>query len=335
MKTVTVGPNDAGQRVDKFLSKAVPRLPKTLLYKYLRLKRIKINGKRAAVSQRLEEGQEIELYINDEFFIPKEDALAFLAAPPQVDIVYEDKNLLIADKKPGLVVHEDESGSPDTLLDRIRHLLCDRGEYDPKTENAFAPALCNRIDRNTGGLVLAAKNAAALRAMDACIKEREVQKRYLCIVHGCPDEKSGTLKTFQVRDKTEKRVRVYDHPVPDGLTAITKYRVLDRTGPLSLLEIELVTGRTHQIRATFAHIGHPLLGDGKYGENAQDRPYGIAHQALYAYRTTFAFPPETETLGYLSGRTFSVPDVWFAARTPEGWRIRQEALRPVHEQGPL
>lgn len=320
MKAFSIGPNDAGMRVDKFVTKIAPRLPQGLLYKYIRLKRIKVNGKRAAIAQRLSVGDRMELYLNDEFF--EEKAPTFLDAPAHVDILYEDTNILIADKKPGLVVHEDESGSPDTLIGRIQHLLYARGEYDPKQENSFAPALCNRIDRNTGGIVLAAKNAPALRVLNEKIKAREIQKRYLCIVHGRLEQKTGTLKTYQVKDEREKKVRVYNHPVPNGLTAVTKYRVLDEKGALSLLEVELVTGRTHQIRATFAHFGHPLLGDGKYGNNAQNQPYGLRYQALYAYQTTFGFTTGAEPLAYLTGKTFTVEDVWFAQRTQSTFKFR-------------
>ncbi|MFT8887748.1 MAG: RluA family pseudouridine synthase [Ethanoligenens sp.] len=324
MKAFTIGANDAGMRVDKFVAKVAPCLPKSLLYKYIRLKRIKVDGKRTAISQRLTVDSLVELYVNDEFFEAK--APTFLDAPTHVEILYEDENILIVDKKPGLVVHEDESGSPDTLIGRIQHLLYERGEYDPEQENSFAPALCNRIDRNTGGIVLAAKNAPALRILNEKIKVREVRKRYLCIMHGHLKEKNGTLTTYQVKDEAQKKVHVYDHPMPNGLTAVTKYHVLDEQGALSLLEVELVTGRTHQIRAAFAHIRHPLLGDSKYGDNECNRPYKLRYQALYAYQTTFAFSTDAGPLNYLKGKTFNVEEIWFARKTHSGFCI-QDSLR--------
>ncbi len=310
MKEVSVGPNDVGLRIDKFLSKAVPSLPKSLLYKYIRLGRVKIENKKVTISRRLKLGESLQLYINDEFFEEKQNN--FLAAPTAVSILYEDQDLLLADKQVGLVVHEDESGTTDTLIGRIQHLLYNRGEYNPAQEQSFAPALCNRIDRNTGGIVLAAKNAPALRFLDEKIKNREIKKHYLCLVHGHLKEKKNTLTFFLIKNESEKKVRVYEHPVPQGLKAITKYQVLDENKNLSLLEVELITGRTHQIRASLAYIGHPLLGDGKYGSNALNKPYNLRHQALYAYSITFAFMETGPLSPTLSERTFTVPNIWFA-----------------------
>ena len=168
--------------MDKFLAKAVPALPKNLLYKYIRLKRIKLNGKRCEISTKLSEGDSVQLYINDEFFPEDRDAAhSFLNAPKEVEIVYEDENILLCDKPCGLVVHEDESGDRDTLIDRVLHYLYDKGEYDPDSELSFTPALCNRIDRNTSGIVICAKNAESLRILNQKVKDRELEKLYLCV----------------------------------------------------------------------------------------------------------------------------------------------------------
>ena len=312
MREFTITKNDAGQRVDKFLTKAVPLLPKSLLYKYLRLKRIKLNGKRTAIDVRLAEGDLLQLYINDEFFAPAPARYDFLKAGKALTIVYEDENVMLLDKKVGLLSHPDEGEYVDTLITRVQRYLYEKGEYDPENEHAFAPALVNRIDRNTGGIVIAAKNAEALRILNQKLKDREIEKYYLCVVIGSPETESGTYVDYMIKDEKKNQVRVYDRPVEGGKTMKTKFRVLDRKNGLSLLEVELLTGRTHQIRAHLAFHGTPLLGDGKYGKNADNERFGgYKKQFLYSYKTVFAFSTDAGALDYLNGRAFSVGDVWF------------------------
>lgn len=314
MKELIINKNDAGQRLDKYLSKAVPLLPPSLMHKYLRLKRVKLNGKRCEGSVKLAEGDILSLYINDEFFAPSSGRRAYLTAKPDIDIIYEDENILLADKKPGVVVHEDESHSANTLIDMIQAYLYQKGEWDPEKENSFVPSLCNRIDRNTGGIVIAAKTAEALRVLNEKIKNREIDKYYLCLVHGVPSPAEGTLKGFIRRDKKEKRVYVYDKPHPDALTAITDYRVMARSKDkdMALVECLLHTGRTHQIRAQMAHFGHPLVGDTKYGLNKNNKNLPFKYQALYSYKLVFSFTTPSGELEYLKGRVFEVPEVPFA-----------------------
>lgn len=311
MKAFTIGANDAGQRLDKFLRKAVPLLPPSLMYKYIRTKRIKCNRKRCDSAAKLREGDLLELYIGDEFFGSRE--LPFLAAPADIHVVYEDENLLLIDKPPGLLVHEDEREQTDTLIHRVQRYLYEKGDYRPEDENSFAPALCNRIDRNTGGIVMAAKTFAALQILSEKIKHREIAKYYLCAVHGVPEQKSALLKGYHVKDAASNTVRIHRQPVPGAKTALTKYRVLAEHEGTSLLEVELLTGRTHQIRAHLASIGHPLLGDTKYGLNRMNRDSGHRYQALYSYKLTFTFPTDAGELNYLRGKSFSVENVPFAA----------------------
>ena len=310
MKEFTINSNDSGQRTDKFIQKTLPNLPQSLLYKYIRLKRIKINGKKCEISTRLNAGDIVSMYINDEFFTQNKD-YEFLSAPSVLNIVYEDENILLADKKNGLVVHEDDENTVDTLINRILHYLYDKGEYSPDKENSFTPALCNRLDRNTGGIVIAAKNAEALRILNQKIKDREIEKKYLCITVGVPPKKSDTLTAYLEKDEKTNTVKVYDARRNGAKTIITTYRVLKEDGRLALLEVELGTGRTHQIRAQLAHIDCPLLGDGKYGINAVNREYSVKTQALYSYKLKFTFKSESGCLEYLNGKEFKVKDVWF------------------------
>lgn len=312
MKEIHIGVNDAGQRLDRFLAKAVPLLPASLAQKYIRIKRIKRNGARAERDTRLEAGDVLALYINDEFFDkPREDNAYLTVAAPKLNIVYEDANILLVDKRAGLAVHpHDGAEYGRTLIDHIQAYLYQKHEWNPREENAFTPALCNRIDRNTGGIVIAAKTAQALRIMNQKIRDREIDKRYLAIVEGTPKPSKGSLRGYLFKDAKKNRVYVTDVPQTGAKTCQTDYVTLASQNGLSLVECELITGRTHQIRAQFAHAGHPLLGDGKYGK--LDKRFGRNYQALYSYRLTFRFSTDAEELNYLNGKCFQVKTVDFA-----------------------
>lgn len=321
MKELTIQHNDAGQRLDRFLAKAVPLLPASLAQKYIRIKRIKLNGARAERDTRLKEGDVLQLYINDEFFDkPREDNAYLTVASPKLNIVYEDDQILLVDKRPGLAVHpHDGAEYGRTLIDHIQAYLYQKHEWSPRSENSFTPALCNRIDRNTGGIVIAAKTAEALRVMNQKIKDREMDKRYLAIVEGTPKPKEGSLKGYLFKDAKQNRVFVTDTPQPGSKSCQTDYRILSSANGLSLVECKLITGRTHQIRAQFAHAGHPLLGDGKYGK--LDKRFDRNYQALYSYRLRFDFATDAGSLDYLNGKSFQVEQVDFVEEYFPGYRL--------------
>ncbi len=318
MKTFIISKNDSGQRLDKFIAKAVPALPKSLMYKYIRTKRIKVNSKKSDISAKLSEGDTVDMYINDEFFAPVDEKYDFLSASKNIDIVYEDENILLLDKKVGLLSHPDETEYNDTLITRVKRYLYEKGEYNPKDEQSFAPALVNRIDRNTGGIVIAAKNAESLRILNQKLKDRELEKYYLCVIHGSLKKKSGLLKGWLIKDEKKNKVRVLDREQIGAKEIKTKYSVISEKDGLSLVEVELLTGRTHQIRAHFSSIGHPLLGDGKYGTNALNKALGYKKQFLYSYRLKFMFTSDAGSLEYLNGKSFEVPDVWFRREFLDG-----------------
>ena len=312
MKEFAIGPNDAGQRLDRWLAKAVPLLPAPLAQKYIRLKRVKVNGQGSKRDARLERGDVLQLYINDEFFDAPTPDNAFLRVDaPRLDIIYEDEHLLLLNKRPGMVVHPDDREQVNTLITHVQAYLYQKREWSPRWENAFAPALCNRIDRNTGGIVIAAKTAEALRVMNQKIRDRELQKLYLCVIHGEMEPPEGQLKGYILKDGDRAQVRVFDKPVPGGRTAVTLYRTLKRRNGLSLMECDLITGRTHQIRAQFAAAGHPLLGDGKYGRERDNRRFDRRFQALYSYKLRFAFTTDAGPLEALNGREWTVENVDF------------------------
>lgn len=312
MRTIQINKNDANQRLDKFLTKRFKTMPKSLMYKYIRTKYIKVNGKRCEISTRLNEGDIITFYIKDEFFDePQYDTYDFLKAPVKLDIVYEDENIILLNKPTGLLCHPDENYHFDSLLARLQHYLYDKKEYDPKSENSFAPALANRIDRNTGGIVIAAKNSDSLRVLNQKIKDRELKKIYLCVVHGILKKKQATMTDYLEKNEKQNRVYVSSKPTPNSKTIKTKYKVLKEFNNMSLVEVELLTGRTHQIRAHMAYIGHPIVGDGKYGTNKQNKNTSLKWQALCSYKLEFDFETDGGVLEYLNSKSFEINDIWF------------------------
>ncbi len=314
MHSYTINQNDAGQRLDKFITKTVRGLPQSLLYKYIRTKRIKVDGKRAHEGDILTAGSLVELYIPDEFFESTVQKAEYDRVKLTPTIVYEDENVILCDKKPGVLVHVGDEGDRntadaherETLLFALQAYLVQKGEYDPTKENSFAPALCNRIDRNTGGIVIFAKNAVALRLLNEAIRDGHVHKKYLCAVHG-KTKPTELLTGYLRKDYKTKMVTVFREEKPGAKEIRTRYTTLayNKEKDLSLLEVELLTGRTHQIRAHMAFVGHPLLGEGKYAVNKADRKAGYNYQALYSYKLSFTGLEDTP-LANLLGREFTV-----------------------------
>jgi 23S rRNA pseudouridine955/2504/2580 synthase len=287
------------------------------MYKFIRTKKIKVNGKRCEISQRLQLGDIVTMYINDDFFITIEDKqkpqLDLNSIPTELSIIYEDENLMVLDKPIGLVVHADNENSTDTLIGRVKKYLINSGQYDPIQENSFAPALCNRLDRNTSGLVICAKNAQALREINLMIKENRVHKKYLCLVISKPPKGNDTLIAYHHKSNQNNLVTIVDKPTPNFKQIVTKYRYLKSHRDLHLVEVELITGRTHQIRAHMAHIGCCLLGDNKYGNSKVNLKYKEKYQNLCAYSVSFS-AHDGELLSYLDGKTFTTDNVPFVQK---------------------
>lgn len=302
MKSFIITDKDAGGRVDRFISKTFDKLPKSLMYKEIRKKNIKVNKKRCTPEQVLSSGDLLELYLKDDVLEIRKKHYDFLNASTDLDIIYEDDNIILINKKVGVLCHPDGKDYIDNIVARLKRYLYDKKEWDPET-STFTPSLANRIDRNTGGIVIGAKNSQALKIMNDKIKAREIEKYYLTVVHGKMSKKSELLSAYLTKNEKKNMVTVTDYQVPNSKKIITEYTVLDYYPDASLLEVKLHTGRTHQIRAHLAHIGHPLYGDGKYGNEK-----GRYRQALYSYKLHFNFSDEN-ILSYLNHKTFQANNI--------------------------
>ena len=307
MKEFLINNNDSGQRIDKFLTKSMPKLPKSMMYRLIRKKDVKINGKRCDISTILSEGDVVRVYVRDEVAAVKSHDMSFLKASDDIQPVYEDSNILIVYKPVGVDPHSNGTSSADTLIDRVKKYLYGKGEYVPEAESSFAPALCSRLDRNTAGLVTAAKNAAALREINAAIQSGDLHKIYRCVTVAAPPTPEGSAVAYHRKDEDRNIVRIIDAPA-DGYREIrTGWRVIAESRGLYLVEVMLYTGRTHQIRAHLAHLGAPLLGDGKYGDVRANKRYGVFRQQLCAYALGFSLP-ESSPLAYLNGKRITAPE---------------------------
>ncbi|MCK9478261.1 MAG: RluA family pseudouridine synthase [Firmicutes bacterium] len=300
MKTIKINENDSGQRLDAFMRKLFKNvMPQSLIYKSIRKKRVKVNGKKSEINYILQLGDVLDLYINDEFFV-KEKTVKPKDFTPNLKIIYEDKNIALIDKSPGILTHSNGDKATDTIASQFLSYLVLKGEYQPDKENSFTPALCNRLDRNTGGIVIAAKNAAALRTMNEIIRQRMVKKIYLALCEGKFKNKRAVLKGYLVKNKHQNKAYISETAQNGAVEIVTAYNVIRQGKSNALVEVELITGRTHQIRAHLAAIGHPIVGDMKYGNGKPGQ-----HQALCAHKLIFLNGFEGSTLSYLIGKAFS------------------------------
>lgn len=300
MKKIVVDKNDSGQRLDKFLLKSFESLPKSMMFKQIRKKNIKVNRKRCAPEQIVNEGDIIELYLADDMLIEKQVHYDFLSSPKNLYIIYEDENIILLNKKSGMLCHPEKGEYINTLVSSLKRYLYEKGEYSPREENSFSPALANRIDRNTSGIVIGAKNYEALKFLNEKIKSREIKKFYLTICEGIFENKAETLKAYLTKDESKNTVSVSQEYKEGSKEILTKYRVVDYANGYSLVEVELLTGRTHQIRAHLAFIGHPLMNDGKYG-----RRHGRFSQELCSYKLRFEFE-NAGSFEYLNHKEFEI-----------------------------
>ncbi len=321
VKEFIIAAADDGRKLEKWLLREMPAAGMGMRQKLFRQKCFRLNGRHVKGDARLCKGDVLQIYAPDALFErPRREDPFLSKIQPRLSILYEDENLLLADKRPGLMAHPDANEKVNTLLTHVQAYLYQRGEYDPAAPGAFAPALCNRIDRFTGGIVIVAKTREAMQLLNQKIRDREIAKFYYCIALGGFARREGTLDGYIVKSPDAKKVRVSDRMVPGGQHAQTKYRVLAQNGELTLLECELLTGRTHQIRAQMAHAGRPLLGDNQYGDPRRNARYDRAYQALYAYKLRFDFPTGGGILENLKGREFVAPEVRFIGEYFPGYR---------------
>jgi len=303
MRRIIVDSRDEQKRIDRFLTDRFAGVPAAVFFKSFRKRNVRVNGKRVNRDFRLQAGDVVEIFIPDEYLSPagNDDRKA------GIEILYEDEHIMVVSKPQGVPVHQD-GNREELVLDRyLQSMTAERREGEaPKP--GF-PALCHRIDRNTGGLVILAKDDRTLEVMKDKIKRHEIRKFYLACTYGIPAVKEAEYEAYLVKDAEESLVKIFDRPVRGSVKIVTRFRLLKAVYPYALLEVELVTGKTHQIRAHLARLGYPILGDGKYGINSVNRSLRLKMQALFHYRLRFEFKKKGTHLDYLDGHEITLPSV--------------------------
>ena len=312
MRTFTVEDNWSGRRLDRWLSGHFPLLGYGGVRKCFREKRVRLNGAHVPPDVLLRAGDVVSLYVDEALLQPVAKRDAFLADfRPRLAILYRDEHIMVVDKRPGLLCHPDEREKVQTLLHHAQAYLYQQGLWRPDAPNSFPPALINRIDRFTGGIVLFALSKPAAEVLYGKMRTREIEKRYLCIVRGRLRLRAGVLRSWIAPRANGKGVVSLSSPGPGAKEAVTEYRVLSERGEMCLLECSLYTGRTNQIRAQLAAIGHPLLGDTQYGDKSFNERYHREYQALYAWKLGFHFTGDAGVLNSLNGAMWQVRNVPF------------------------
>ncbi len=304
MKEIKITEQEQNQRLDKFLMKYFHKAPKSFLCKMLRKKRIKYNGKKGEGNEILQKGDILQLYLSEETMQNFMEQKTIAQAKKHFDIIYEDENLLVVSKPAGLLVHPQKSGDKETLIDQILYYLYQKEQFTK--ESTFLPAICNRLDRNTSGIVIAGKNLKAVQAVNEAIANRKINKYYIALVKG-KIEVSGEFVSYLKKDEEKNQVTLYENNIQGSKKIVTKYQPIATTENMTLLQIDLVTGRSHQIRAQMQKAGHCIAGDRKYGDEQWNRQFAkkLTNQFLHAYR--MVWQQEEGALAYLMGKEWTAP----------------------------
>lgn len=321
MRIITVTRNEAGQRLDKLLAKYLNLAGKSFIYKMLRKKNITLNGGKCSGSERLTEGDEIKLFLADDTIEKFSEVKVQNVAKVNLSIVYEDEHIILINKPAGMLSQKAEEAD-ESLVEYLIDYLLDKEEITMETLKSFRPSICNRLDRNTSGMIISGKSMAGLQIMSKAIKERTIEKYYLCIVNGRLEEPQK-ISGYLLKDENTNQVTIFKTEKEGALPIETEYKPLKIGRRFTLLEVKLITGRSHQIRAHLSSGGYSIVGDYKYGDEVVNKEvrkkYHITSQMLHSYR--LVMPKELEEpLSYLAGREFiaALPEE-FAAVEAE-WR---------------